>query len=163
MDALSAALIRALEKKVPEPPVMRKHYPEVPPDKETMDFFRKNPHISGMANGAGLNGSDPKSPRVVMVNPFSKLPPENRKLLIENERLRHFMAETGEDPAFDPTPEQTQFFKGEEYGKPENKKYLKQTIVSRIITGDPSAGNVTIAQEAEDQRIYDKFRSTFSD
>lgn len=39
-------------------------------------------------------------------------------------------------------------FNGTEYGKPENEKFLKQTIVARILTGDKSAGNYTKEQAA---------------
>ena len=58
------------------------------------------------------------------------------------------MRENNFVPDFVVTPEQREKFKGTEYGKPENEKFLKQTIVARILTGDKSAGNYTKEQAA---------------
>lgn len=108
--------------------------------------------------GAGLNESNPTSPRVVMVNPFSKLTKEQQSYLIDNERIRHFMDEKKYDPPFKPTQKQASFFTGTEYGKPENEKFLKQTLVARIITGDETAGDVTPEQSKEASRIVSEYQ-----
>ncbi len=120
-------------------------YPEDKPDKGTLDYFKKNPTVAGMAIGAGLNGYE--GDRRVVVNPYAGLSPEQRMGLIENERLRHFMDETKPKLSFTPTSKQVEFFKGTEYGKPENVNKLKETIVARILTGDASAGDVTPEQK----------------
>ena len=127
-----------------EKPLANVKYPEDKPDKETLDYFKKNPNVSGMAIGAGLNGYDGE--RRVVVNPYSKLTPEGRKSLVENERIRHFMDETKPQLKFKPTNKQVEYFSGTEYGKPENIDKLRQTIVARIMTGDSSAGDVTPEQ-----------------
>jgi hypothetical protein len=126
-------------------------YPEEKPDKGTLDYFKKNPNVAGMAIGAGLNGYDGE--RRVVVNPYAKLTPEGRKGLIENERIRHFMDETKPQLKFEPTGEQIKSFSGTEYGKPENLDKLKQTIVARILTGDSSVGNVTPEQQMAAESI----------
>ena len=120
-------------------------YPEDKPDAGTLDYFKKNPTVTGMAIGGGLNGYD--GDRRVVVNPYSGLNPEQRKSLIENERLRHFMDETKPELSFNPTSKQIKSFEGTEYGKPENVNKLKETIVARILTGDASAGDVTPEQK----------------
>jgi hypothetical protein len=127
-------------------------YPEDKPDAGTLDYFKKNPTVAGMAIGGGLNGYD--GDRRVVVNPYSGLNPEQRKGLIENERLRHFMDETKPELGFSPTSKQIKLFEGTEYGKPENVNKLKETIVARILTGDASAGDVT----PEQKKVADSIR-----
>ena len=127
-----------------EKPSANVKYPVVQPDKETLDYFKKNPNNRGMAVGAGLNGYD--GDRRVMVNPYSGLTPKETEGLIENERIRLFIDETKPQLKFEPTIEQIKSFKGTEYGKPENLDRLKQTIVARILTGDSSVGDVTPEQ-----------------
>jgi hypothetical protein len=126
-------------------------YPEVKPDKNTMEFFRKTPSVAGMATGAGLNGYD--GPRQVMVNPHTGLNEAQRGGLVRNERLRHFMDESKPSLNFDPTPAQVASFQGTEYGKPENRGRLKETLVARIITGDDSAGSTTPEQKESAYRV----------
>ena len=132
-------------------------YPEVKPDKGTLEYFKKNPTVAGMAVGAGLNGYDGE--RRVMVNPYSGLNPEQRKGLVENERLRHFMDETKPELKFNPTNKQLESFRGTEYGKPENLGKLRETIVARILTGDVSAGDVTPEQRKAADLIREKWNS----
>jgi hypothetical protein len=132
--------------------------PVVSPDAESLKYFKDNPNVTGWAYGAGMNDSDPKSPRVVMLNPYSKIEKKNQQYVIDNERLRHFMDEKKYNPSFKPTQEQLSFFKGAEYGKPENEKFLKQTLIARIITGDESAGNFTDEQSKEANKIVSQYK-----
>jgi hypothetical protein len=132
-------------------------YPVVQPDKETLDYLKKNPGTTGMAVGAGLNGYDGE--RRVMVNPYSGLTPKGTEALIENERIRLFIDETKPKLEFEPTKAQIDFFKGTEYGKPENRERLKETIIARILTGDGSAGDITPEQQKVANVIGDKWRS----
>lgn len=71
-------------------------YPEVSLDEEpwAREYFLNNPNVAGMAIGAGLNGVSGK--RRVIVNPYNELmkDPIQRKGLLTNERLRHYMDET---------------------------------------------------------------------
>ena len=137
-------------------------YPTTTPDPDTDKWFKANPGTTGMAMGGGLNDSPKDEPRTVMLNPYSKLTKEGRAGVETNERLRHFMDETGYDPKIEPTQAQIDFFKGTEYGKPENRKYLGQTIAARILTGDDSAGDITPAQEAAAMRLQQEFNNTRS-
>ena len=136
----------------------KQSYPIVNPDSETLKYFKDNPNVTGMAMGAGLNGSSLKSPRVVMVNPFSSLTKEQQGYLVDNERIRHFMDETKYNPSFKPTEKQFSFFKGTEYGKPENERFLKQTLIARIITGDETAGDFTDEQSKEAKKIVSRYQ-----
>jgi hypothetical protein len=47
------------------------------------------------------------------------------------------MREDDFDPQFDLTEDQLKFFKGTEYEK--NPKAMRQTVLARIYSGDPSA------------------------
>jgi len=113
-------------------------YPVVPAkDLGLDDYFKANPNVAGMAWGGGLNGSDPKEPRVVAVNDYSPnlKTPEAKESLIQNERIRHNMDESKWKATFAITPEQTEWAKSlGAYAN--NPEMLKQTIASRIATGD---------------------------
>jgi len=126
-------------------------YPVVKPDRETLDYFRQNPTVAGMAIGAGLNGYS--GARQIVVNPYTGLNKTQEGGLILNERLRHLMDEAKPELKFDPTTEQVARFKGTEYGKPENIGRLKETLVARIITGDESAGKITRPQSEAARKI----------
>lgn len=137
----------------PEKPKEVGSYPVVEPDGETLKWFKEHPETTGMAVGGGLNGSSAKDPRQIMLNPFSKLTPEQKNGVAQNEAIRHFMDEKKPKLDFEPTPEQAAFFAGTEYGKPENKERLKETIVARILTGDKSAGEITPEQIAAARKV----------
>lgn len=132
-------------------------YPEIQPDKGTLDYFKANPNVAGMAVGEGLNGYS--GARSVMVNPYTKLDRKGREGLLKNERLRHFLSEGRVRLKSEPTAEQLKFFGGTEYGKPENREELKSTLLARILTGDDSAGNVTDEQVAEAQKVDKAFQT----
>jgi hypothetical protein len=154
-------LFEAFNKSMQRKPLMantkvdKVKYPEVEPDKETLDYFKKNPTVAGMAVGAGLNGYD--GDRRVFVNPYSGLTNEERKGLVENERIRHFMDENKPKLEFNPTSQQVKSFEGTEYGKPENAERLKQTLVARILTGDRSAGDITPEQQKAADVIWQQW------
>lgn len=136
---------------------------------EDLEYFRQNPGVTGMAIGAGLNESPKDAPRTVVLNPFAKNPDgspmtdQQKSAVVMNESLRHFMDENKPRLAFEPTPEQVKFFAGTEYGKPENRERLKETIIARILTGDESAGKVTPEQEAAAQAVMTQFNAASPD
>jgi len=133
-------------------------YPVVPPDEQSLKYFKDNPNVSGWAYGGGLNDSNASDPRVVMLNPYSSLTKEQQGYVVDNERLRHFMSEKQYNPSFKPTAQQLSSFNNTEYGKPENEKSLKQTLIARIITGDQSAGNVTDEQSKEANKVMSDYQ-----
>jgi hypothetical protein len=123
------------------------------------EWFRKNTNTAGMAWGAGLNGSDPKEPRVIVANPFNRNMADPNKMqgLLKIEAARHLMEETGYTPEFELSEEQQEWRK-KEFGKDEaSKAYaeddlaFKKSIISRI--GVDKVPGVTPEQKAEAARI----------
>ena len=117
-----------------------------------MEFFAENPHVGGMAT---------EDERVI-INPYSKLTPEEKNLVMQNELARVIMKRTTV-PEFEITPEQQQTFaqinQGKSYGSPED---IRATILGRIVSGDPTAGNVTAEQQKYAnylKAIIDKYTS----
>ena len=104
------------------------------PEEGELAFFKKKPTVAGMAT------DDNK----IILNPYSKNTPEEQQAVARNEALRLFMNKTKYSPTFDLTDEQKDFFKGSAYAK--NPEAARQTILARILTGDPSAKNATPEQ-----------------
>ena len=115
------------------------------------EFFKKNTHVTGMA------ADDNK----ITINPHSNIPEKSKALVAKNEALRLYMREHNIDPQFEVTEQQTKFFKehGGAYGQPGNEKHLRATLVSRIVTGDPSAQDVTDEQRRVAHSIMSKMRT----
>lgn len=113
------------------------------PHKSEDTWFAMNTNVTGMAAEDGR----------IVLNPYSGLSDENKAAVAKNEAIRLFMRENKVDPKFRVTPEQVKFFTGTEYGKPGNEGFMRQTLVSRILTGDPSAGNATEEQRKVAQDI----------
>ena len=97
-------------------------------------FFKKKPTVAGMAT------DDNK----IILNPFSKNTPEEQQAVAKNEALRLFMKKTNFTSEFDLTNDQKEFFKGTAYAN--NPEAARQTILARILTGDPSAKTATPEQ-----------------
>jgi hypothetical protein len=102
------------------------------PTRSEDSYFSRNPNVSGMAT------SDNK----VILNPYSKLTDIEKQAVIKNETARIIMRTTDLKPTFALTKEQSLKFKG--YGSKQN---IRETIVGRIISGDPSALNITDEQQ----------------
>jgi hypothetical protein len=96
-------------------------------------YFRKNPHVAGMAAEDGR----------IIFNPYSK--GVNYDAVGRNEAARLWLRENKVEPKFNLTDEQKAAFRGTEYERDEAA--LKHSIMARIISGDPSAGNVTPMQK----------------
>lgn len=105
------------------------------PFESELRFFKKRPEVAGMAT------EDNK----IILNPFSKISKEEQKAVANNEAMRLFMKVAKIAPEFKLTPEQSSFFKGTEYEK--DPVAARQTILARILSGDPSAKNVTEEQK----------------
>ncbi len=98
------------------------------------EYFKANPHVAGMA------AEDDK----IIMNPFSTLTDKEKSAVMMNEAARvHMRNKLIEPPNYDLTPTQTKQF--ESYSKDPND--VKQTIAARILSGDPSAGDVTPDQQ----------------
>lgn len=90
-------------------------------------WFKANPNVAGRA--AFEEGA-------VLLNPYSPLSSKEKAAVAQNERLRLFMRDVGYEPKFAITDEQRSFFEGTPYAKDENA--MRETILSRIFSGDPS-------------------------
>jgi hypothetical protein len=119
------------------------------PFSSELKYFKKNTNVSGMA----------AADRRIILNPYSNLKPEQQGAVAKNEAIRLFMREKKYKYDFDATPEQLGSFKGTEYEKPENVQSLKDTIISRIITGDPSAGKFTPQQKKWADTVLGEIKS----
>ena len=98
------------------------------------EYFKTNPHVAGMAAD---------DDRIIM-NPYSTLKDNEKQAVMMNEAARvHMRNKLIEAPNYDLTPEQTQKFGS--YSKDIND--IRQTIAARILSGDPSAGQPTQAQQ----------------
>jgi hypothetical protein len=111
------------------------------PYKSEDAFFALNTKVAGMAAEDGR----------IVLNPYSGLKYEEQLGVAKNEAIRLFMRDNKIDPQFKVTPEQMKAFQGTAYGT--NEPALRQTLVSRILTNDPSAGNVTDEQRKAAQSI----------
>ena len=102
------------------------------PYKSELEFFEKNPNVSGMATEDGK----------IILNKFSKLTPQEFQSVAVNEGARLMMK--GNEPDFDVPDYQRKYFAETPYeGKdPE----LKATIAARILSGDPSVKDPTEEQ-----------------
>jgi hypothetical protein len=97
-----------------------------------LDFFKQNPHVTGMA-------AEDDS---VILNPFSNLSEEEKNAVVMNEIARVIMRKENYTPEFSLTPKQKSAFAN--YGSEDEQK---RTVMGRIISGDPSAFDVTNEQK----------------
>ena len=106
------------------------------PYKSEADYFSKNKNVAGMA------AEDNK----VVLNPYSGLGENEQNSVIRNEAARLWMKNSNFAPPFYVTPEQKQAFAGTPYEN--NQSALRQTLMARILSGDPSAGQTTPEQQS---------------
>ena len=99
-------------------------------------FFRANPRVGGMAAEDGA----------ITLNPYSTLTDQERASVARNEAIRLHQRNLGMQYTFPLTPEQSSGFKGTAYES--DKDAARQSVVARILSGDPSAGTPTDAQRA---------------
>ena len=98
--------------------------PDLYPGEE--DFFRKNPHVAGMAA---------EDNRIIM-NPFSKLSDSEKQAVMLNEAARvHMRTGNMEPPRFALTPEQEKSFANYSTDPVDRAS----TVAARILSNDPSA------------------------
>ena len=111
------------------------------------ELFKANPH------GGGMAADDNR----VLLNPYSKLKTREQQLVATLEATRLFMREHKITPTFELTNEQRAFFKGTPYEKDDLS--AKQSILSRIFVGDPSAGTLTPEQKATARDVMIQMRA----
>ena len=104
------------------------------------EYFKANPNVAGMA------ADDDK----VIINPYSKISEKEKEAVMLNEAARvHMRNKMIDAPNYDLTPEQAEKFGS--YSQDPND--IRQTIAARILSGDPSAGQPTQAQQEYVNRL----------
>lgn len=105
-----------------------------------MEFFRKYPNVAGMA----------AEDNAIVLNPFTKLSKKEQQSVAINEAVRLFMKKNKINLEFRIEPSQEKMFKDfEARGIPGERTDadIRATLIGRIISGDPSAKNVTDEQK----------------
>lgn len=112
--------------------LLRRPYPS------ELDFFQKNPKVTGMATEDNR----------VIINPYSTLNENEQQALVDNESAR-ILIRTGKikKPDFSVTKEQQKFLDSTTY-KDASEEDRRATIAARLLTGDPTAGVATKEQKA---------------
>jgi hypothetical protein len=110
------------------------------------EYFKAHPEVGGMA----------AEDNQVIINPYSPLSNEEKNAIRMNETARLAMRNGYARPTFDLTPEQQESFKN--YST--DIQDQKETVIGRILSGDPSAKNVTPEQKkyAEELQKVLKFQ-----
>jgi hypothetical protein len=111
-------------------------------NKEETLWFEANRNISGYAS----------NDRFIVISPFSTLNEKEIEGVCVNEAIRLFMWEHQINPQIELTQKQINYFKGTAYENKDNES--KQTIIARIISGDPSALDYTDNQKNVANEIY---------
>ena len=97
------------------------------------EYFYNNQHVGGMAT----------EDNHIIINPYSKLNNEERDSIRKNEAARLAMRNGYPRPSFELSTEQKEKFG--QYSQDEQDQ--KETIIGRIISGDPSVGGITKEQQ----------------
>ena len=120
------------------PEIKKKYfgYPTRVPYKTEDEWFQTHQDTAGMASFE--DGS-------IVLNPYSK-GEINFDAVATNEAVRLWLRENKIEPYFDLTKEQVDFFNTTE-GYRDNPSAMKESILGRIISQDPSAGEFTIQQK----------------
>jgi hypothetical protein len=116
------------------------------PYESELDYFSKNKNVAGMASDDGM----------IVLNPHSSLNEKEMQAVSQNEAARLWMRKHNFRPNFDLTLEQRDFFKGTPYEH--DLSSARETIIGRIISGDPSAKDATISQKAHAEYILNHLR-----
>jgi hypothetical protein len=90
-------------------------------------YFKENPNVGGMMTEDNR----------VIINPYSNLSDKEKDAIRINESIRLIFKQENIVPNIEITDEQREFFKGTPYET--NEEAIKQTIMARILTNDPSA------------------------
>jgi len=107
------------------------------------EFFKSRPEVGGMAAEDGK----------IVLNPYSSLKEQEKMQVAKNEAIRLWMRDNKTEIPFNVTKDQSKAFAGTEYGS--NPQALKETIVARVLTGDPSA-MATPEQQSFASKVMEK-------
>ena len=107
-------------------------------------FFKGRPDVGGMAAEDGK----------IVLNPYSSLKEQEKMQVAKNEAIRLWIRDNKPELPFEVTKEQSKAFSKTEYGS--NPQALKETIVARILTGDPSSRAATPEQQSFANKLMGK-------
>lgn len=113
--------------------LMRQPYPG------ELDYFRGNPHVGGMATEDGR----------IILNPHSPLQPHEQAAILQNEAARLAMRGMQAPPQM--TKPQSGYLATVNNGQPYaggNDRAQRETMIGRLLSGDPSAGQISPEQRA---------------
>ena len=99
------------------------------------EYFKANPNVGGMA----------ADDQYVILNPYSKLSPQEKSAVHVNEASRLYMNKNGV-PNVSLTRQQEQNLAGLGSYANADPQYRKATILARILSGDKSGGIPTMEQ-----------------
>jgi hypothetical protein len=102
-----------------------------------VEFFKSNRDVAGMA----------AEDNMIVMNPFSKLKPQELDSVKMNEAARVFMRKSM-PPEFSLTEEQMNYLSSNPSYAQAPEVEQKATIAARILSGDPSGGSPTKEQSA---------------
>jgi len=137
-----------------QPASLDARFPQREPFPAERDFFL-NQEVSGLPPdkiAQGIAAEDNK----VTLNPFSLQGNKDKEGVKQNEQIRLYLRNNHPDITFHLSPEQREAFKtyGYQAKTPrERDQAVRDTIMARILTGDPSAGTATPEQQAIAQQI----------
>jgi hypothetical protein len=114
-------------------------FPVRKPYQQENDYFRTNPHVSGMATEDNF----------ITMNPYSKLSQQQKQSVMMNEATRLYLRTNKIPLNFQLTEQQKKQFSG--YSKDPND--IRSTIIGRIVSGDTSALDITPEQQAMAEEI----------
>lgn len=118
-----------------------------PPFPGELEWFKSVPGIPGYA----------AEDDAIVLNPFTKLSEREKACIIRNEGIRLLLRKLNLKPSFRITSDQLRFFAGTAYES--NESAICETLVARIASGDPSAGESTGEQIGYALAILDLFGS----
>jgi hypothetical protein len=119
------------------------------------DFFRGAPHVGGMATEDGR----------ITLNPYSPLNAREREAVTVNEGARLVMSRYGQQPPA-LTQAQSSLLSTIDNGRPYgggNDNAQRETIIARILSGDPTAGDWTQDQANYASKIKGQMPGLLSD
>jgi hypothetical protein len=124
--------------------LMREPYPG------ELEYFRKSPHVGGMATEDGR----------IILNPYSPLQPHEKASVVQNEAARLAMHGMAQPPMMN--KQQSGYLATADGGKPYgggNDRAQRETIIGRALSGDPSAGQLSPEQTAYAAEVARRIRT----
>jgi hypothetical protein len=111
-------------------------------------FFKSRPEVTGMAAEDGK----------IILNPYSSISDTEKMAVAKNEAVRLWIRDNKPKIDINLNDSQKKFFAGTEYAQ--NPQAMKETIMARIISGDPSANADKAQTQAANQLLSQIEKST---